>query len=189
MNIVFSPSDVLINVKDLMPISWLAHSIESAALWWLGRCCWEVEVTRSDPVDNGTVFVRSNPMVPGKTRAMVWSNFSELGTIFSNHDFPKRLTKPWNPLVQSPTASETTLQFEHIKPRTTLGQLAYGHADMVMHFYKLGAHTVKQQFSLELMQIWADVGMSKAQVEDLMDMKSKSYQPGDHVGIFPAVKP
>lgn len=162
------------------PLTWASFGIEQGALWFMGRSAFALRCDRNP--FGGHVKFSVFPLVP--TGKFEYSNAVLMSTLVNKKVYPQRLVSPWKPMEtqENQTVLNLPMKVEFIN--NTLGFVAYGFSDLVVDFFKRGAHTVCAQFSVERLQYRADIGMNESEVLHLMDTNNPDYEMHDTVSIL-----
>lgn len=166
--------------EELMPLSWVAFAIESCALWYLGRCQWQLSFARMRG-SGDTVQFYVAPLRPGgMVASLTWANYTpikNLGTAF-----PARLLEPW---AVRDERDGTLIQAEGPSGEATLGFMGYWIGDGVTDLFLRGAVNARAQFSRDKIQLYGNVSLSPERFAELTDPEVRDYEPGQHVANLP----
>lgn len=157
---------------ELTPLSWVAFGIESCALWYLGRCQWQLSFARSRGNGSQVIFYVAPLRPGGMVRQLLFSNFTPLKNIGA--DFPARLTEPWQ-------LGGTMIQIHGVREEATLGFMGYWLADCVVDLFLRGAVNAQVQFSRERVQLDGNVSLDEKRLAELASPDVVNYNPGDCV--------
>ena len=167
-------------ISPEMPLSWAAFGLETGLLWFLGRAVFRFELSRCSgpaPEQNFSVL----PL--DVRRGLGWSNIVTLKQLHEEKLFPQRLACSWKEIGENETTF--SLHSNAAFPNQTLGNLAYGLADITVDLFKRGAKTVRAQYSMERTEFWANIGMSSADINKFMSLKFDDYEPHETVSLLP----
>jgi hypothetical protein len=146
----------------------------------LGRAVFRFQLTRWQDESPRHFFCVSPLEV---RRGLRWSNIVTLKSLHSQALFPRSLVSPWKKLNDN----ETILGFDWVDdfPEETLGFVAYGLADLTVDLFKRGAKTVRAQYSVQRTEMWADIGLSRSQTDNLMSRSVRDYEDHETVASLP----
>jgi hypothetical protein len=167
-------------ISPEMPLSWAAFGLETGVLWFLGRAIFRFQLSRypgTNPDQNFSVL----PLEI--RRGFEWSNIVTLKQLHEEKLFPQKLARSWQDIGEEETTF--SLHSNADFPNQTLGNLAYGLADITVDLFKRGAKTVRAQYSMERTEFWADIGMSSADITQFMSLKFDDYEPHETVSSLP----
>ena len=164
----FLPSQVVAVLSPDETLGGLSFSLEMALEWFLGRGITSLSVERTKGME-GHCFLTINAL--SEPKPMAFSGCTPLADLVEQNYFPKKIEKEWKIEGQEKIGDGETVfkQGSLLLTRdNTMALLAYSVGDVITGFFSRGCTKIKQQFSVEMTQIWFNYGMSPEQLKQWM---------------------
>jgi hypothetical protein len=176
MDLKISPSHVVIVVPFDEPIVHLSFGLEQAISWFASSGVWRWNIARSR-INEGVRF-ELNALIDPKPPS--YAGNTALGSLVERDFIPATIpeTERWGQHGGTRVMSEMTgprrikkftpnargescLNSTDLRPDLSIAEYAWGLADTFVSAFVDGAMKGKHQLSLELSQIWFDLGFSQ----------------------------
>lgn len=157
----------------------LSYALQSAMAWFAGQGMHRVTMRRLRKHDGTCNIFMSSDLQPSRD---MYSGVTRIGELARVGLLAKHIEDRHRWDIKDESA--TLVHPDELRPTLTLGDVAFGVADMVVFMLRRRVTEVRWQLAQSEMQLWGAPGLTAREVREMGKWEA-DYEPAETVGSLP----